>query len=93
MEHHTLMKGVELLSERHIVGMMVMLAESDRRESEFLVICNSYYIIRDKIQALLDSGMIVLMDNERGRARWYSLTPKGRQVAELLRTACEAIDS
>lgn len=86
------MNGVELLSERHIVGMIVMLAESDRRESEFLVLSNSYYIIRDKVALLMDAEIIEPFEVERSRGRWYRLTPLGREVAGHLVEACRLMD-
>ncbi len=92
MEYHTSMNGVELLSERHIVGMIVMLAESDRRESDFLVLSNSYYIIRDKVTLLMDAGIIEPFEVERSRGRWYRLTPKGIETAKHLRICCDLID-
>ena len=93
MQHHTSMNGVELLSQRHIVAIIVMLAESDHKESEFLTLSHSFYTVRDMLALLMDAGLIECYGVERSRGRWYRLSPLGREVAGHLVEACRLVDT
>jgi DNA-binding HxlR family transcriptional regulator len=82
---------IDVLSEREMIHFILFLRDSDRKESEFRTIINSHYKVRDMLTELEEIGIAErIMKRERGM--WYSLTPKGRRLADDLRASIDRFE-
>ena len=82
---------IDVLSEREMIRFILFLRDGDRRESEFRTIINSHYKVRDMLTELEETGIAErVLKRERGM--WYSLTPRGRRLADDLRTSIDSFE-
>ena len=82
---------IDVLSEREMIRFILFLRDGDRRESEFRTIINSHYKVRDMLTELEETGIAErILKRERGM--WYSLTPRGRRLADDLRTSIDRFE-
>lgn len=87
------MNASELLSSAHVVEIILMLGESDRKLSDFLSITSNFYTVDRILGNMEEAGIVTKLDAPRSRGTWFTLTDRGRAIAGLLRAACDLIDS
>lgn len=81
----------DVLKDRYTFEFLALLETGPKMENDFRSIRDSYYQNHGTVMAMVDSGLLEIVGDEKKRGTVYQLTERGRKVLEGLRMMVDAI--